>query len=97
MHKAVDQAKDAHVHSGFRHGKRLHSKRFRLRSSCWSSSGRSAVSAGFRSEWTLLAMLERRVAGREVSCRGYLDPGMDQPCSALSIDGDGSAGAGGVA
>lgn len=42
-------------------------------------------------------MLERRVAGREDSCRGYLDPPRDQPLSALSIDGEGSAAAGGVA
>lgn len=49
------------------YGLGLYSRRFRLRSSCCSSSGRSAVSAGFRSEWTLLAMLERRVAGRDDS------------------------------
>lgn len=45
-----------------------YSKRFRLRSSaiaCWSSSGLSAVSAGLSNECTLLAMLERRVAGNE--------------------------------
>lgn len=48
--------------------RRIHSNRFRLRSSdiaCWSSSGLSAVSAGLSNECTLLAMLERRVAGKE--------------------------------
>lgn len=46
----------------------FYSNRFRLRSSaiaCWSSSGLSAVSAGLSNECTLLAMLERRVAGNE--------------------------------
>lgn len=45
-----------------------YSNRFRLRSSviaCWSSSGLSAVSAGLSNECTLLAILERRVAGNE--------------------------------
>jgi hypothetical protein len=45
----------------------IYSNRFRFRSSCWSSSGRSAVSAGLSREWTLLAMLERRVAGSDDS------------------------------
>ena len=42
-------------------------------------------------------MLDRRVGGRDDSWRGNLEPPRDQPLSVLSIDGDGSALAGGVA
>ena len=75
--------------------------RFRLRASgsCSSSSARSAVSAGFSSECTLDAMLERRVGGPGVSMplNGYRAPGSDQPLSALSVDGVVSLVSGGVA
>lgn len=70
------------------------SNRLRLRSSGRSSSDRSAVSAGFNREWTLLAMLDRRVAGSEDSCRGYRDPKVN-PFSALSMDDDGGSLTGG--
>jgi hypothetical protein len=54
-----------------------------------SSSARSAVSAGFSSECTFDAMLERRVGGPGVSIplNGYLAPGNAHPLSALKVDG----------
>jgi hypothetical protein len=74
---------------------------FRFRSSPVigsSSSARSAVSAGLSKEWTLLAMLDRRVAGSDESgCRGNLGPPTIQPLSALNVDGVVSAVRGGVA
>jgi hypothetical protein len=60
-----------------------HCMRFRLRSSCrGSSSSRSAVSAGFSREWTLLAMLLLRVAGADRSSklgRGNFEAALFQP------------------
>ena len=73
--------------------------RFRfLASSCSSSSARSAVSAGFKSECTLEAMLDRRVGGPGVSMplKGKRAPGSDQPLSALSVEGVVSLVKGGV-
>ena len=52
-----------------------------------SSLSRSTVSAGFRSEWTLLAMLDRRVAGAECSKpRGNFGGPNDQPLSTLRFE-----------
>jgi hypothetical protein len=76
-----------------------YSMRFRLRASSGSSSSaRSCVSAGFSSEWTLEAMLERRVGGPGVSMplKGYRAPGSDQLLSALKLDGVVSLVKGGV-
>jgi hypothetical protein len=64
--------------------------RFRLRASSGSSSSvRSAVSAGLRSECTFEAMLDRRVGGPDASMplNGYRAPGSVQPLSALNVDG----------
>lgn len=74
-----------------------HCMRFRLRTSSASSSSlRSAVSAGLRSEWTLDAILDRRVGG-PVSrpLKGYLAPGSVQPASGFNVDGMFSFGGGG--
>ena len=56
-----------------------HCTRFRLRSSFITSSSSivSAVSAGFRSEWTFEAMLDRRVCEAELSVA--LDPNFEPP------------------
>lgn len=80
------------LHTGCHRGKSpnsisYHNSRFRLlRSSGPSSSpSRSAVSAGFRRECTLLAMLLRRVGGpgvsRPVPLNGYRAPGNCHPAS----------------
>ena len=66
----------------------------RLRTSSGSSSSsRSAVSAGLRSEWTFEAMLERRVGGPGVSkpLKGYRAPGSVQPLSGFNVE-DGASG-----
>lgn len=76
-----------------------HCRRFRLRASSGSSSSsRSAVSAGLRSECTLEAILDRLVGGPGVSMplKGYRAPGSVQPLSALRVDGTGSFDPGGV-
>jgi hypothetical protein len=73
--------------------------RFRLRASSGSSSSvRSAVSAGLRSECTLDAILDRRVGGPGVSMplNGYLAPGSVHPLSALNVEGMLSFDSGGV-
>lgn len=77
----------------------IYSRRFRFRSSsvaCCSSSGLSAVSAGFSKECTLLAILDRLVAGKEVSCRGNLGPNV-QLLSAVGPEFVWSGFRGGVA
>ena len=60
-----------------------------LASSGSSSSVRSAVSAGLRSECTFDAMLDRLVGGPGVSMplNGYLAPGNVHPLSGFKIDG----------
>lgn len=72
---------------------------FRFRSSAKaasSSSGRSAVSAGFSKECTLLAILERRVAGNDDSCRRNLGPPIVQPLSTFIDEGPWPVVRGGV-
>lgn len=72
---------------------KVHCNRFRFRSSVgpMSSSSRSAVSAGFSREWTLLARLLLRVAGAECKSnpgRGNFGPPMDHDTpSGLNPDG----------
>ena len=75
-----------------------HTILFLLRSSTSrSSSSFSTVSAGFNNEWTLLAMLERRVAGADSRWRdGNFGPPRDQLLSTLSVDGVVSLVGGGV-
>jgi hypothetical protein len=82
---------------------RFHCNRFRFRSSVGptSSSSRSAVSAGLRREWTLLARLLLRVAGAECRSnpvRGNLGPPIDQetlsPLNPAGVVSDVSGGLG---
>lgn len=62
-----------------------------------SSSSLSTVSAGFRSECTLLAMLERLVCGAESRCLGgNLGPPKGHGASPLYVDGVVSFVSGGV-